>query len=74
MRLLKIMIPWRAGHFSTLLLPAKAAKAKLALARSNSRLCGRSAAGAAVPRKISNARFRDMISKLRKDLIILLGL
>ncbi len=40
--------------------------------RSNSRLCGRSAAGAGRLRKISNARFRDPVFKLCKGLTSIL--
>jgi hypothetical protein len=71
---LKIMIPPRAGHFSTLHLLASLQRQNSRLRRSNSCLCGRSAAGAgckgtdfkSVPK--SHARFRDTIFKLGKAL------
>jgi len=64
---LKIVIPLRAGSFFDPAPPRCAAGKKLALTRSDSFPGGRSAAGAGGPEKISNARFRDPISKLHKD-------
>jgi hypothetical protein len=61
---LEIVIPPRAGHFSTLRLLAL-------LQRRNSRFALKQSSlqtlrcGGRVPRKISNARFRDQISKMR---------
>jgi hypothetical protein len=43
--------------------PCFAAKTKLALKRSNSRLCGRSAQGGRGPGKISNARSRKPVGR-----------
>ncbi len=66
-RPLKIAIPPRAGHFLTLRLLAS-------LQRRNSRFALKQSSlrtfrcGGRGPRKISNARFRDPISKLRKGL------
>jgi hypothetical protein len=48
---LKIVIPPRAGHFSTLHLPAKAAKTKLALRAQTVVFAGAEAAGAGRPEK-----------------------
>ena len=64
---MKIVIPPRAGHFSTLHLLAS-------LQRRNSRFALKQSSlralrcGGRVPRKISNARFRDPIFKFRKGL------
>jgi hypothetical protein len=66
-RALKIVIPPRAGYFSTLRLLAS-------LQRRNSRFALKQSSlralryGGRAPRKISNARFRDPIFKLRKGL------
>jgi hypothetical protein len=46
--------------------PRFAAKTKLALKRSNSRLCGRYAAGAGDPEKSPMRALRDPIFQLRK--------
>jgi hypothetical protein len=67
-RPLEIVIPPRAGYFSTLRLLAS-------LQRRNSRFALKQSSlralrcGGRVPRKISNARFRDPIFKLCKGLI-----
>jgi hypothetical protein len=69
MRPLKIVIPPRAAHFSTLRLLASLQRRNPRFALKQSFLRALRCGGRG-PRKISNARFRDPISKLRKGLII----
>jgi len=68
-RPLKIVIPPRAGHFSTLRLLVLLQRRNSRFALKQSSLRARSCGGRA-PRKISNARFRDLIFMLRKDLVV----
>jgi len=66
-RPLEIVIPSRAGHFPTLrlLAPLQRRNSRFALKQSS---LSALRCGGRVTRKISNARFRDPISKLRKGL------
>jgi hypothetical protein len=66
-RLLEIVIPPHAEYFSTLHLLASLQRRNTRFALKQSSLRALHCGGRG-PRKISNARFRDPISKLRKGL------
>ncbi|MBU0652629.1 MAG: hypothetical protein KKG96_07075, partial [Proteobacteria bacterium] len=62
---MEIVIPPRAGHFSALrfLAPLQRRNSRFALKQSSLRALR---CGGRGPRKISNARFRDPVSKLHR--------